>query len=139
MHVFLYLAKGMWNYNYNIKLFVVIILYCYVHISCRETCSIWTCYSTCTYMYDSYYEQVFDQVCSHQGLLFIYQKYHSNYEVTFYIILRLHFINISLHSYIWISKIMFDWNLRKLIGILTYHLFCGESADYIYYKKAILY
>ena len=24
--------------------------YCYVHISCRETCSIWTCYSTCTYI-----------------------------------------------------------------------------------------
>ena len=85
------------------------------------------------YMYDSYYEQVFDQVCSHQGLLFIYQKHHSNYEVTFYIILRLHFINISLQSYIWISKIMFDWNLRKLIGILTYNLFGGKSADYIYY------
>ena len=43
---------------------------------------------------------IFDQVCSHQGLLFIYQKHHSNYEVTFYIILRLHFINISLQSYI---------------------------------------
>ena len=101
----------------------MIYAYCYVHISCRETCSIWTCYSTCTYMYDSYYEQVFDQLCSHQGLLFIYQKHHSNYEVTFYIILRLHFINISLQSYIWISKIMFDWNLRKLIGILTYKLY----------------
>ena len=33
-----------------------------------KTRNVHTCYSTCTYIYDSYYEQVFDQVCSHQGL-----------------------------------------------------------------------